>query len=144
MKKIFVLISLLLITSCNSVIESKVQYTPIEKINIELKLFIENNDEKIYLIQTNHDTKKTINYSTFVEIEKNEKSLTLFTDKLADFHPVYYENTSKMNSRVPIITFVYIEYFKEYYLIDFEAKQVLDERGKFVSYQTLFSNKPQA
>jgi hypothetical protein len=135
MKKIVLLIFLILISGCSNINQSKIDHTPIEKINEELRLFIENSDEEVYLIQSKFEV--PVNYRFSLEIRAKDKDYYLVTSPLSDFQIIYFKkpNANYVNT---VISLVYLPILEEYYLIDFKNRKVLNDQGKLVDYQSFF------
>jgi hypothetical protein len=135
MKTFIIILTFLLISGCANISETKIKHTPIEKINEELQLFIENSDNEIYLIQTKFEV--PVNYRFSIEIRAKDKDYYLVTSPLSDFQIVYYKkpNANYVNT---VISLVYLMILEEYYLIDFKNRKVLNDQGKLVDYQLFF------
>ncbi len=139
MKKILIIISLFLISGCSNIGGTKVDYVPIEKINIELDLFVKGYGKDIYLIQQKHDYLRE--YSYYIEIIRYpDSSRGMMLRPLSDFEIIDFTRDPKEPIR-NFITFVYAPLLDEYYVVDIRRSKVIDEKGNMVDSKEFFYEK---
>jgi hypothetical protein len=133
---------LLLITGCTGVIESNLQYTPIEKINNQLDLFIKNYEKDIYLIQQSNQGLNSF-YSIEIISNPDGSARGITVVPISTFEIIDYTRGQTKSSRVSYIIFVYIPLIDEYYVVDSSFKKILDLNGKFVDAKDFLYEKAQ-